>query len=67
MSCYYKPLTPKFRMEIYNSINDMMQELAECYPNSLVKAHMDSLDALRYVIDRLPDGYLMPMKGGAEE
>ena len=66
MSGYYKPLTPKFRKEIDNSINDMMRELSECYPNTLVRAHMDALDSLRYVIDRLPDGYLIPMKGDKE-
>jgi len=66
MSGYYKPLTPKFRMEIDNSIDDMMRELSECRPNSLVQIHMDALDALRYVINKLPDGYLMPMKGGRE-
>lgn len=64
---YYKPLTPKFRMEIDNSINAVEQELSECKSNPLVKSHMDALDALRYVINRLPDGYLMPMKGDSEE
>ena len=62
----YKILTPNFRKEINNSINEMVRELSECSPNLLVHAHMDALDALRYVIDSLPDGYLMPMKGGKE-
>ena len=66
MSDFYKPLTPKFRMEIDNSIDDMKRELSECRSNPLVRVHMDALDALRYVIDRLPDGYLMPMKGGRQ-
>lgn len=66
MSGYYKILTPNFRKEIDNSINEIMHDLAECSPNPLVRILMDALDSLRYVIDRLPDGYLIPMKGDRE-
>ena len=66
MSGYYKILTPKFRKEINNSINETMRELSECYPNSLVHVHIAALDAFRDLIDRLPDGYLIPMKGDKE-
>ena len=59
---YYKPLTPEFRKNINDGINQLIGELNTCQPNILVSIQKQSLEELSHLIERLPDGYLMPMK-----
>ena len=60
----YKPLTPKFRSEILDSINSQVNELNTCQTNAFVSAQKVGLDALQNLIKALPDGYPMPVKEG---
>lgn len=60
----YKPLTPIFRSEIQESINSQMQELNTCQDNAFVSAQRVGLSALQSIINALPDGYPIPIKGG---
>ena len=60
----YKPLTPKFRSEILDSINSQVSELDTCQTNAFVSAQMAGLSALQNLIKALPDGYPMPVKKG---
>lgn len=60
----YKPLTPKFRSEILDSINSQVNELNTCQTNAFVSAQMAGLSALQNLIKALPDGYPMPVKKG---
>lgn len=62
MEEYYKPLTPKFRKEINDSINDQISELNTCESNAFVSAQKISLQALQNLIYALPDGYPMPVR-----
>lgn len=58
----YKILTPKFRDEINSSIDQLLAEVKTCEKNVLTEMQYESLSALKTLIGRLPDGYLMPMK-----
>ena len=60
----YKPLTPKFRSEILDSINSQVNELNTCQTNAFVSAQMAGLSALQNLIKALPDGYPIPVKEG---
>ena len=60
----YKPLTPKFRSEILDSINSQVNELNTCQENVFVSAQRVGLDALQNLIKALPDGYPIPLKEG---
>ena len=60
----YKPLTPKFRSEILDSINSLVSELNTCQTNAFVSAQMAGLSALENLIRALPDGYPIPLKEG---
>lgn len=60
----YKPLTPKFRSEILDSINSQVSELNACQENVFVSAQRVGLDALQNLIKALPDGYPIPLKDG---
>lgn len=60
----YKPLTPKFRSDILDSINSQVSELNTCQENVFVSAHRVGLDALQNLIKALPDGYPIPLKEG---
>ena len=60
----YKPLTPKFRSEILDSINSQVNELNTCQTNAFVSAKMAGLSALQNLIKALPDGYPIPLKEG---
>ena len=60
----YKPLTPKFRSDILDSINSQVSELNACQENVFVSAQRVGLDALQNLIKALPDGYPMPVKAG---
>ena len=61
---YYKPLTPKFRSDILDSINSQVSELNTCQENAFVLAQKVGLNALQNLIKALPDGYPMPVKEG---
>lgn len=58
----YKPLTPKFRSEILDSINSQVNELNTCQTNAFVSAQMVGLNALENLIKALPDGYPIPIE-----
>ena len=58
----YKPLTPKFRSEILDSINSQVNELNTCQENVFVSAQMAGLSALENLIRALPDGYPIPFE-----
>ena len=58
----YKPLTPKFRSEILDSINSQVSELDTCQKNAFVSAQMVGLSALQNLIKALPDGYPIPIE-----
>ena len=60
----YKPLTPKFRSEILDSINSQVNELNACQENVFVSVQRVGLDALQNLIKALPDGYPIPLKEG---
>ena len=62
----YKPLTPKFRSEILDSINSQVSELNACQENVFVSAQRVGLDALQNLIKALPDGYPMPIERNDE-
>lgn len=59
---YYKPLTPKLRNDILDSINSQISELNTCQPTALVSAQKVGLDALENLIRALPDGYPIPFE-----
>lgn len=58
----YKPLTPKFRRDILDSINSQVSELNTCQTNAFVSAQKAGLNALQNLIKALPDGYPIPLK-----
>lgn len=58
----YKPLTPKFRSEILDSINSQVNELNTCQTNAFVSIQMVGLNALENLIKALPDGYPIPIE-----
>lgn len=61
---YYKPLTPKLRNDILDSINSQISELNTCQPTAFVSAQKVGLDALKNLFRALPDGYPIPLKEG---
>lgn len=61
---YYKPLTPKFRSDILDSINSQVNELNTCQTNAFVSIQMVGLNALKNLFKALPDGYPIPLKEG---
>ena len=61
---YYKPLTPKLRNDILDSINSQISELNTCQPTAFVAAQKAGLDALENLFRALPDGYPIPVKEG---
>lgn len=54
---YYKPLTPKMRNDILDSINSQISELNTCQPTAFVSAQKIGLNALENLFRALPDGY----------
>ena len=58
----YKPLTPKFRSDILDSINSQISELNACQENVFVSVQRVGLDALQNLIRALPDGYPIPFE-----
>ncbi len=62
MEVFYKPLTPDFRRQIIDSINQNISELHTCEPNIFVQAQITSYQTVKMLINGLPDGYPMPMR-----
>ena len=58
----YKPLTPKFRSEILDSINSQVNELNTCQTNAFVSIQTVGLNALKNLFKALPDGYPIPIE-----
>ena len=58
----YKPLTPKLRNDILDSINSQVNDLNTCQMNAFVSAQKIGLNALENLIMALPDGYPIPLK-----
>lgn len=59
---FYKPLTPELRRQIDDSVSKNIAELKTCEPNALVNMQICGYQALRGMINTLPDGYLIPVK-----
>ena len=59
---FYKPLTPKLRSEIMQSIDSNISELNTCQSNVLVNMQKTGYGALRNIISALPDGYMIPFE-----
>ena len=59
---YYKPLTPKLRNDILDSINSQISELNTCQPTEFVLVQKVGLDALKNLFRALPDGYPIPIE-----
>ena len=62
MSEFCKPLTPEFRKQINDSISKNIAELKTCESNAFVRTQICGYQAMRGLINSLPDGYLIPMK-----
>ena len=63
---YYKPLTPKLRSNILDSINSQASELNTCQPTAFISAQKVGLDALKNLFRALPDGYPIPFERTGE-
>lgn len=59
---YTKPLTPKLRRQIDESIERQMMELSECQNTSYVSALRTGLKATKALFHRLPDGFPIPIE-----
>lgn len=59
---FYRPLAPQLRSEIMNGIDSNISELNTCQSNSLVNMQKTGYEALRNIINALPDGYLIPFE-----
>lgn len=59
---YLKPLTPEFRIEINDSISATESELNSCQNTPYVSVQRVGLQALRMLINALPDGYPIPVE-----
>lgn len=59
---YYKPLTPKLRSEILDSINSQVNDLNTCQMTAFVSAQKIGLNALENLFRALPDGYPIPIE-----
>ncbi len=58
----YKPLTPDFRRQIDNSIDNELRELDHCNGNAFVSVQKIGLQAFRNLLKALPDGYPIPVE-----
>lgn len=61
---FHMPLTPELRNKINRSIENNISELRTCERNSIVNIQIVGNVALKNLINNLPDGYPIPMKGG---
>ena len=60
----YKPLTPKLRNDVLDSINSQVNDLNTCQMNAFVSVQKIGLNALENLFRALPDGYPIPVKEG---
>ena len=60
---YQKPLTPKFRKEINDSISIQETKLNDCQNTPYVSVQKVGLQVLRNLINALPDGFPIPIEG----
>lgn len=60
---FHMPLTPELRNKINRSIENNISELRTCERNSIVNIQIVGNVALKNLINNLPDGYPIPMKG----
>ncbi len=58
----FKPLTPSFRQEINTGFDKTISELQSCEPNALVSVQIEGLRMWKRYIDKLPDGYPVPIR-----
>lgn len=58
----YKPLTPKLRNDILDSINSQVNDLNTCQMNAFVSVQKIGLNALENLFRALPDGYPIPFE-----
>ena len=58
----YKPLTPKLRNYILDSINSQVNDLNTCQMNAFVSVQKIGLNALENLFRALPDGYPIPFE-----
>lgn len=59
---YYKPLTPKLRNDILDSINSQVNDLNTCQMTAFVSVQKMGLNALENLFRALPDGYPIPFE-----
>lgn len=57
----YKSLTPGFRHDINMAFDKQIAELQTCKPNAMVNMQVEGLRMYKRLINRLPDGYPMPL------
>ena len=67
MADYYKPLTPEFRRQINESIAKGRQEIGTCKPTAYTEMYNLAYTSLETLVNNLPDGFPMPMKGKRNE
>lgn len=58
----YKPLTPKLRNDILDSINSQVNDLNTCQMTAFVSVQKIGLNALENLFRALPDGYPIPFE-----
>lgn len=63
----YKPLTPSLRQDINIGFDKQIADLQTCKPNALVNVQIEALRTYKRLINGLPDGYPMPLKGKEEK
>ena len=65
MAELYKTLTPAFRQQILDSLDQQLRELDSCQDNALVAVQRLGLSSYKALFKALPDGYPVPItKGG---
>lgn len=65
MAELYKTLTPAFRQQILESLDQQMRELDTCHENAFVAVQRLGLSSYQALFKALPDGYPVPItKGG---
>ena len=62
MAGLYKTLTPSFRQQILDSINDQLRELDTCEQNAWVAMQRLGLSSYEAIFKALPDGYPVPIE-----
>lgn len=58
----HKLLTPDFREQINKGIDRNIEELLRCDRNPLVNAEINAYQILHNMINRLPDGFPIPVE-----